>query len=161
VALKAEDRIIRYTTRQLKFFRNLARSWANDGLDHPSRSRSLKDFLRVNFDPDLLNWDRKVAEAMLTRHLNLPSLWETTLKDEAEVFEAQLRSMPVCEDPYAYLDYEPDELDCGLQVGSILDLVPLGYWSQATVIRQRHDSMEAPQGLVSLKRSGPLYRATP
>lgn len=162
IADRAEERVLQFTKAQSVLYQWVWSSWAADGLDLKIRTRALKDFLRVNFDPDLLMWDRAAVEALLRRHLSLPALWESYFQEQVELREAQLRSMPVVvpsydEDPYAYLD-EEDDLDSPTDSprGPVpcLSLVQLGYW--APVITQeisgiRHDSMVVPEG----RSSGP------
>jgi hypothetical protein len=150
MAAHAEERVAKFGEMKGKLLRNLYRSWAGDGLDHPSRYESLKAFLQVNFDPDLLNWDRKAAELNLFIHKALPGVWDQKIKDQAELFDDMMKSYNLVVDPYADFDFDALESDFGVR--TLLDVstkavVPLGYWSPVIkqVIRQRHDTMEAPQ----------------
>jgi hypothetical protein len=166
LASHAEERVAKFGEMKGRFLRNLFRSWANDGLDLPSRYNSLRDFLRVNFDPDLLGWDRKAAEANLATHRALPGIWDKVVQDQVELFDDMVNSYKLVVDPYADFDFDAEFDSGGL---TLLDrptsaLVQLGFW--APVFRQvihsdRFDGVRAPsRGDTRTKATDSPYRRT-
>jgi hypothetical protein len=109
LASRAEERLAEFNAAKRSLFVRLLSSWHYDGLDLVGRKVSFQRFLRVNFDPDLLNWDRKAVDAILTRHQNFPALWESYYQGRIELEEAMYKSMPVVVDPYADFDFDEDE----------------------------------------------------
>jgi hypothetical protein len=155
IADKAEERVANFDQMRRRLFGALYSSWAGDGLDLKIRSRALQAFRRVNFDPDLLNWDREALLVLLGLHTSLPGLWEEYYQNTMEILEIQMRSMPVvrptspADDPFAFLD-EEDEDDSAVsgpgEPPTSLALVQLGYHNPGVrqVILGRHDRMGIP-----------------
>jgi len=150
IAGKAEERIANFVEMSNRLHRTILSSWAHDGLDLRIRTRSLKDFLRVNFDPDLLGWDRQAAEAILTRHSALPGLWEKFFQDRIELNQRMFDAMPELVDPYADFDFDDEDDSDGPSddlAAQTLELVPLGFWGpcfKQVLHGNRHDRMVAP-----------------
>lgn len=146
----AEERIARFSAARDRLDRVLLNSWAGDGLDLAIRFKALRNFLRVNFDPDLLNWDRKAAEAILSRHVNLFKLWDIEFRNREELTQMIFDAMPEVVDPYA--DWvDPDDMDELDESVQSLAIVPAGYWvTSGKLIGRRHDSMDPP-GVAKLR----------
>jgi len=136
LACRADERLETYNINVKALDEALwGREWMMlEGLHHVVKGYYLKRLVKSNFDPSLLDWDRKLAEEDLSRQVELFKLWADKLK--VEKMSERYRSGFAQTLTFRRIKSQT--------IPTKLSLVPLGYRWEYQKITLR--PMEIPQG---------------